>query len=286
MTAVSSHRRTLNDAIRHKANVAAGTTNAESWTGALATLDGHRQLLDFIERTAVPFRGNFQRVPFSVPTAVQTTRPVGYVIEQGAPKPLTTVPSVSVTLEPQVVGTICVMSDESLTSMSSGSYSAINRQLRSAIVSAANAAFLDALIAGKSPLLSSGLSDEAFFTDLLELLGVGDEVVLIAGLPVAVRTVAALGNAASLVNIVVAPEAQDYVIAVDPRAVAIAWEDSIQIDVSKHAALEMVDDSTPDANEIVSMFQTNSSAVRVHMLANWVRVRDAGVRVLDMSSGS
>lgn len=284
--AVSANRRTLTDAIRHKAAVAAGTTNDQDWAGALATLDGHRQLLDFIERRAVPFRAGFQRVPFSVPTAVQTARPLGYVMEQGAPKPLTTVPSVGVTLEPQIVGTIAVMTDESLMTMAPGTHSAINRQLRSAIVSAANTAFLEAIIAGITPLQSTGLSDEAVFLDVMPLLEVGDEVVLVAALPVAVRILAALGNAASLLTVILAPEAGDSVIAVDPRAVAVAWEDSIQIDVSKNAALQMVDDPTTGESSIVSMFQTNSSSVRVHMLANWQRVRAAGVAVLDMGMSS
>jgi hypothetical protein len=285
-SAVSLKRRTLNDAIRHKAAVAAGSTNDEAWAGALATLDGHQQLIDFIERTAVPFRAGFQRVPFSVPTAIQVARATGYVVEPGAPKPITTVPSVTVTLEPQIVGTIAVQTDESLGTMAPGSYSAINRQLRSAIVSAANGAFLEVLIAGITALLSSGVGDEAIFTDAIELLGVGDEVVLIASLPWAVRLYAALGSAASLVTVVIAPEAADRVIAVDPRAVAIAWEDSIHIDVSKSAALQMLDDPTTGATSLVSMFQTDSSALRVHMVANWLRVRTDGVRWLDMASAS
>lgn len=280
------NRRTLTDAIRHKAAVAAGATSDQEWAGALATLDGHRQLLDFIERTAVPFRAGFQRIPFSVPTSVQTERALGYVVEPGAPKPLTTVPSVSVTLKPQVIGTIAVMTDESLMTMTPGTHSAINRQLRSAIVSAANAAFLESIVAGILSLTSTGLGDEAIFTDVVELLAVGDEAVLIASLRWSVRILAALGSAASLVTVVIAPEAADRVIAVDPRAVAIAWDDSIQIDVSKNAALQMMDDPTTGATSVASMFQTNCSAVRVHMLANWTRVRADGVAVLDMGLAS
>src|SRR5687768_16194153 len=140
------NRRTLIDDIRHKAAVAAGTTSEESWTGALANLPGHQPLLDCIERTAMPFRAGIPGNPFSVPTAVQTARPIGYVMEPGAPKPLTTIPSTTVTLEPQVVGTIAVMTDESLLTMVPGTDSAITRQLRSTVVSAANTVWIEAMI--------------------------------------------------------------------------------------------------------------------------------------------
>jgi hypothetical protein len=43
----------------------------------------------------------------------------------------------------------------------------------------------------------------------------------------------------------------------------------------------MSDTPTAGAQELVSMFQTNSVALRVEMLAAWSRVNAAGIAVLE-----
>ena len=73
---------------------------------------------------------------------------------------------------------------------------------------------------------------------------------------------------------------------VKPSEVFLADDGAIAIDVSTEASLEM--DSapsgssvTPTAAQLVSMFQTNSMAIRVERVINWSRRRTYGVGYID-----
>lgn len=73
---------------------------------------------------------------------------------------------------------------------------------------------------------------------------------------------------------------------VKPSEVFLADDGAIAIDVSTEASLEM--DSAPSGNstsptaaQLVSMFQTNSMAIRVERIINWSRRRAYGVGYID-----
>ena len=73
---------------------------------------------------------------------------------------------------------------------------------------------------------------------------------------------------------------------VKPSEVFLADDGAIAIDVSTEASLEMDSapsgsSATPTAAQLVSMFQTNSMAIRVERVINWSRRRTYGVGYID-----
>lgn len=65
-----------------------------------------------------------------------------------------------------------------------------------------------------------------------------------------------------------------------------ASENGVQAMVSTEGSIEMADDpanssATPASAQLVSLFQTDSVAVRVIMEENWARRRDTGVAILE-----
>jgi HK97 family phage major capsid protein/HK97 family phage prohead protease len=77
-----------------------------------------------------------------------------------------------------------------------------------------------------------------------------------------------------------------YVVLVNASDIFLADDGGITIDVSREASLQMLDNptnnsSTGTATTMVSMFQTNSVAIRAERYINWKRRRDAGVVRID-----
>jgi hypothetical protein len=275
-------------ATMRKAAVGAGTSSDETWAAPLATLPGAGTFLELLARRSVLSRVPFLRAPFGVPTPVQTARPTGYRVSAAAAgKPITTLPTTTVTHRADVVGVIVVLSLELVRSTAPGTDEVLNRQLASALGSAINSHFLDPSLTGSitnglAALPSSGSTEAQLLEDLYLLLGTGDEPVILASLPWAARLVAALGAAAPLVPVVVVPELGDYVVAVDPTGIVVA-EGEVDVLPGPSATLMMSDDASGEAGELTSMFQTDSTALRAEIPAAWERVRDGAVVVLDMA---
>ena len=77
-----------------------------------------------------------------------------------------------------------------------------------------------------------------------------------------------------------------YVVLVNASDIFLADDGGIAIDVSREASLQMLDNPTNNsssgtATTMVSMFQTNSVAIRAERYINWQRRRDAGVVRID-----
>ena len=75
------------------------------------------------------------------------------------------------------------------------------------------------------------------------------------------------------------------VVLVNANDVYLADDGQVTLDASQEASLEMVDNPTQDSltgagAELVSMFQTNSTAFRAERYINWARRRNSGVAYL------
>lgn len=71
-----------------------------------------------------------------------------------------------------------------------------------------------------------------------------------------------------------------------PQHIYLADDGAVAIDASTEASLQMDDaptnnSATPTATSLVSMFQTNSIAVRAERIINWSRARNYGVGYID-----
>ena len=77
----------------------------------------------------------------------------------------------------------------------------------------------------------------------------------------------------------------NIVVLVNASDIFVADDGDIQIDASREASLEMSDaptgDSiTPTGVSLVSMFQTNTVAIRAERVINWLRGRSQSVAYL------
>lgn len=71
-----------------------------------------------------------------------------------------------------------------------------------------------------------------------------------------------------------------------PQHILMADDGQVAIDTSTEASLQMdtaptITSATPTAASLVSMFQTNSIAIRAERIINWARARDYGVGYID-----
>ena len=78
----------------------------------------------------------------------------------------------------------------------------------------------------------------------------------------------------------------NMVIAIDQNAVALADDGGFSVDVSTEASLQMDDAPDNDAStgtgqSLVSMFQTNSIAIRAEREIHWVKLRSTAVSFMD-----
>ena len=77
-----------------------------------------------------------------------------------------------------------------------------------------------------------------------------------------------------------------FVVLANASDIYFADDGGVQVDVSREASLQMLDNPTndsvtPTATSMVSMFQTNSVAFRAERILNWSKRRPSAVAVLD-----
>jgi hypothetical protein len=76
------------------------------------------------------------------------------------------------------------------------------------------------------------------------------------------------------------------VVAINQDEVFLADDGAVSIDVSREASLQMLDNptnasSTATPTTAVSMFQTNSIAIRAERFINWAKRRSEAVAYMD-----
>jgi HK97 family phage major capsid protein len=73
--------------------------------------------------------------------------------------------------------------------------------------------------------------------------------------------------------------ATGQIVLIDPAAVALAM-DPVRLEVAKQASLLMTDESTANAAQLVSLWQTNTVAFRAEINANWELQNSDSVAVI------
>jgi HK97 family phage major capsid protein len=82
------------------------------------------------------------------------------------------------------------------------------------------------------------------------------------------------------VPIEVGSPTSSIIVLVDASEIFLADDDVITLDVSNNAALQMDSAPSTGAQNTVSMWQTDSVALRANRFCNWTRRSDAGAIVL------
>lgn len=257
-----------------------------------------------------------RRVPFRTPLITQTGAGSGYWVGEGEAKPVTSFAWTRTTIEPLKAANIAVITDELLRSSSPAADAMIRDSLVEALRARLDTDFIDpakaasagvspaSITNGLTPLTSAGGTADDVRTDLQAIFGafIGANNAPTTGVWVmsATRALAlslmmnALGQQEfqglsmrggtfqGLPVIVSEYVADDDVFLVNAADVYLADEGGFAVDASRDASLQMADNptnssATPTATTLVSMFQTNSMAIRAERTINWARRRDSGV---------
>lgn len=255
-----------------------------------------------------------RNVPFRTALGSSTSGGSGYWVGEGKPKPLTAFNVNKTFLEPTKCANIAVLTEELLMSSATSAEALVRDELRNALVELIDVSFIDPTNAGSAnvepasiaygaiSIAASGTGDaDDIRLDIRNLIQVfvnsnmeGSKPVLVMRTGTALGasfTINALGQAefpnismdgGDILRLPVITSQNvpsGVVVAVQPQEIYLADEGGFQLDVSREASLQMLDNPTndsvtPTATTMVSMFQTNSVAFRCERILNWARRRD------------
>jgi hypothetical protein len=260
-----------------------------------------------------------RRIPFRVPLISQTGGGSGYWVGQGKPKPLTAFDFDRTTLEPLKVANIAVLTEESIRDSSPSSEMIIRDALRAALAERLDTDFIDpakaassgvspaSITYGASHIVSTGndaddvrLDVRAVFQKFIDANNppsTGVWIMSTANALALALMVNALGQpefpGLTMMGgmffglpAIVSDYADDIVALVNASDIYEADDGGVSVDMSREASLEMKDSSlTQDATNgtgvaMVSMFQTNSVALRAERTINWKARRASAVAYL------
>jgi len=277
-------------------------------------LVGQRAVADFTGAVrAASILGNLRQARnagFEVPVAANSAIPVSFWIGEGQPLPLARLSLSATTLPPRTVATMCAFTAETLRLTDAARI--VEGELVAGCANALDEAFIDpnnsgitdvkpaSITYGVTPLASSGNP----LTDLKALIAdfAGDlSTAYLVTDPITATELALFTDSGGAVifadagprggSVVTLPllastssprDSTGGILALVDASAVIYGLDEIRIDTSKQTDLAMSD--APNApSTVVSMFQTNSSAIRVLQRTNWALVR-AGVSYISGAS--
>jgi HK97 family phage prohead protease len=255
-------------------------------------------------------------VMFRVPLLTQTGGGAGYWVGEGKAKPLTSFTLTRTTLEPLKVANICALTEESIRFSSPKSDLFVRDQLAAALRERLDIDFINpakTAVAGVSPASITNGADSVAASGT----GDADDIrVDIRSLwakytaennpPTSAVWVMSSNTASGLammrnplgqpefggmtmtggtfngMPVIASDYVSDIVVLINASDIYLADDGDIAVDASREASLEMATDPahdsiTPTGASLVSMWQTNSVAIRAERMINWMRRRDPAV---------
>lgn len=244
------------------------------------------------------------RVPFQARVSMITSTAAAHTMSEGQPIPVADITLDDVYLKPMAVSALIVLTEELLDSTQSEQ--SINNALRRAVSAAADATFFSSIIDADTPAFAStGATAAAAVQDLKLLLDAvqpkSESNLLLAMSPNAQRAAATLMNAAggfvfpaltptggSVFGIPVMPcdQLPPGSIALIDAAGLAGEAGSIDVNASDQAALEIKSSGLQQnaksgaGTSLVSMFQTNSVALKANSTIGVQRLRDNAIAIV------
>jgi HK97 family phage major capsid protein/HK97 family phage prohead protease len=300
-------------ALSLKAAIAPGTTTDATWAQPLVQ---QSMINDFIEllrpATILGKIPGLRNVPFNTKIPMQTAGGSYGWVGEAKPKPLTKLAFSSDTLGMTKVAGIVVLTEELVRSSNPSAEALVRADMVAGIAQFLDAQFIDpavAAVAGVNPASITNGAPTAVATanPLADIMGLinhfatnnipidGVTFILSAAnaLALSFRTnldgspefpgVGIGGGTYKGLSFITSNTAVANVVALQPSLVLYADDGGVTIDASREASLQM--DSAPmspaDATTVyVSLFQTNSVALRAERFINWKRVSANAVKYL------
>ena len=299
--------------IFEKTAVAAGSLADPAWAGNLADFSAAVTAFSESLRNAGAFDAmlpSMVAVPLRDRIGVISAGASASQTGEGLPTPLTRLSVTAPRLEAMKATVLVALSEDALRFAAPTINDLLARELRSAIAITTDTSFLTTITAGIAALTSSGITATDVRADLRDLAsalktGAGSRLFLIVesatakGLSLmgdtnggaAFPNVRVDGGEIGGITVVVSDGlSAGTVVLVDASGVAVG-SDAITLAVARDAALEMLDSALTQASvtgspptsvgtTLVSMFQTNSVALRALRFFGAARLRDDAVAVM------
>lgn len=239
------------------------------------------------------------RAPLLTPIRALTVALTGNIVSEGAPTPIGRVVMNSPALKRATARALIALSKEALASSSPAALAFVENELRKAVTAAADAAFLAIARDGLTELTASGTDAESALADLKALLGIvntaaAGNLFWVCAPDVANAASVLTGLAGSLVFPAMGPKGGEILnlpalvsdqvppgtlFLIDAGGLAGDAE-TVTIEHSEAATLQMRNDPENAAAELVSLWQTNGVAIRAGLVFGLDRCRANAVAVL------
>jgi HK97 family phage major capsid protein len=300
-------------ALALKAAIAPGTTTDATWALPLVNQTIVNDFLELLRpATVVGKIPNLRNVPFNVKIPSQTAGGVYNWVGEAKPKPLTKLAFAAETLGMNKVAGIIVLTDELVRSSNPSAEALVRADMVAGIAQFIDAQFLDpavAPVAGVSPgsVTNGAATAVASGAPLADILGLINHFAVnnisVGGLAIVLSPANALalsfrtnsdgspefpglsmdGGSYKGITFITSNTAGATVVAMQPQLILFADDGGVTIDASREASLQM--DSAPmspaDATTVyVSMFQSNTVALRAERFITWKRIGVNAVKYL------
>lgn len=286
--------------------VTAGTMADAAWAGDLAgyspIADGFLQSLRSLSVFDRMFSdGAIRRIPLRTRLAVATSAIVGSEVSDGANIPVNSMAFAAWGLDARNVQALVAVTNEVLDGTTSAGAALLATELRGGVAAATDAAFLAGLVTSNTttiPGSASPLDDLGELLDVVNTKGAGKPYLVVSP-----RTANRLATKSTTtgeqafpgmtpsggevcgVPVLVsdqapAPTSSGHgAILIDGSAI-VGDSDTVAVDASENAALQLASDPANGAQQLVSMFATNSTALLATRRFGFELIRDSGVAVL------
>ncbi|MBG0537137.1 phage major capsid protein [Enterobacter hormaechei] len=255
-----------------------------------------------------------RQVPFNIRIPAQTSGGSASWVGQGKAKPLTKFDFESITFSFAKVAAIAVLTDELIRFSNPAADALVRNALAEAVIARLDTDFINpskaevpnvspaSVTNGITAIPSTGNPDDdaaaAFGVFVAANLQPNGAVWLMASttaLALSMRKNALgqkeypemtlLGGTFQGLPVIVSQYVGNQLVLVNAPDIYLADDGGVAVDMSREASLEMESDPTgdsitPTGTELVSMFQTNSVAIRAERWINWKRRRTAAVAVI------
>lgn len=298
-------------------NWASGLIGTEA--GPVADFVEYLRMRTIIGRFGTGGIPSLRAVSFYSPLVTQTGGGAGYWVGESKAKPLTSFNFTRTHLAPLKVANICVLTQENIRYSDPKSDTIVRDELAKALIDRLDTDFIDpakTASAGVSPAsITNGASHiaSAAGTDaasvILDIRSVIAKFTAANNPPSTGVWVMSSNHAAALammqnplgqssfptvgvaagtlagMPIIVSDHAGTNVTLINAQDVYLGDDGQVSVDASEEASIEMSDaptedSGTPTASTSVSMFQTNSVAIRAERVINWMRRRTQSVSYL------
>ncbi|ULR46112.1 phage major capsid protein [Rhizobium sp. K102] len=270
-----------------KAAVAAGSLGDPSWAGQLADMAAASSA--FLQSLggrsafgALLDQGILTRAPLHSRVGAVAEGAVGAVTGKGEARPVSRMTLNGDALRPQQADAVVVVSREVVENASAAAQAFLSRQLRRAVAKALDVGFFSTLITSATPTFAATADHVSDLKQIMDSVNTGEGRLCWVAAPNVGNSIALLNDPRGTASPEGVSEFLGLPLAVSPGLAAgtlalldgdriLADVESLGVDISRFATLEMSDEptmdaATPTATPVVSLWQTNSVGIKLSAL--------------------